>query len=184
MSGLFSGGNTVSIRESAGFVRRRFSSACEKGVKDVFREASFSVPVRESGTIAARMGKRQGRLPKTVLPEKWRRGNSPAGKTQTTGNAGKRRRPYINFLAATLVEPDEVWWHWEKDRSKDGDWRLRRPYLRAFEIEGKNEYAVSVFEWGKSGWSGATAFMAEPEKLEKRLKYFNNQRIGRLLYRK
>ncbi len=98
---------------------------------------------------------------------------------------GKAHRlSFINFLAAALIEPDEIWWHWEKDRSKEGNWRLRRRYLRSFEIDGTGEYAIAAFEWGKNGWTGSTAFMAEPKKLEKRLKYFNNQRIGRLLYRK
>lgn len=100
-------------------------------------------------------------------------------------NEGKAHRlPYINFLAATLIEPDEIWWHWEKDRGNEGNWRLRRRYLRSFEIDGKNEYAISVFEWGKNGWKGSTTLMAQPKSQKMRAKYFNNQRIGRLLYKK
>ena len=100
-------------------------------------------------------------------------------------NEGKANRlPYINFLAATLIEPDEIWWHWEKDRSKDGNWRLHRRYLRSFEIDGTAEYAIAAFEWGKNGWTGSTAFMSSSSNVRKKLKYFNNQRIGRLLYRK
>lgn len=98
------------------------------------------------------------------------------------------RLEYINLLAMTLIEPDEVWWAWEKDRtpSEDGSvrWRLKRRYLRAFEVEGTAEFGITVFEWGRKGWTGSTAFVAEPSSPKARLKYFDKQRVGRLVFQK
>lgn len=101
------------------------------------------------------------------------------------------RLRYVNMLAMTLIEPDEIWWAWEEDRSWSNDnpdkpkrWRLKRRYLRAFEVEGTGEYGITVFEWGHTGWTGSTTFMAEPSSDKARLKYFDKQRIGRLVFKK
>jgi len=88
------------------------------------------------------------------------------------------RLQYINLLAMTLIEPDEIWWAWEKDASEPGNWRLKRRYLRAFEIDGDSRYGVGVFEWSKTGWTGATVFPASKQK------YFDRQRLGRLIWKK
>ncbi|WP_306602537.1 PBECR2 nuclease fold domain-containing protein [Azonexus sp.] len=90
----------------------------------------------------------------------------------------------INLLAMTLIEPDEIWWGWVKDHHEKGRWRLKRRYLRAFQIEGTDEYGFAVFEWGSSGWSGATTFMGTQKSPEDRAAYFDKQRIGRLLFKK
>lgn len=101
------------------------------------------------------------------------------------------RLRYVNLLAMALIEPDEIWWNWEEDRlasSTNPDqpkrWRLKRRYLRMFEVDGTGEYAIVAFEWGRTGWSGSTAFMAEPRSEKARLKYFDKQRIGRLVFKK
>jgi hypothetical protein len=95
------------------------------------------------------------------------------------------RLRYVNLMAMTLIEPDEIWWTWEKDRGEPGRWRLKRRYLRAFELDdGSGEYGVSAFEWGRTGWSGSTVFVAEPSSSKARLKYFDRQRIGRLVFKK
>jgi hypothetical protein len=101
------------------------------------------------------------------------------------------RMQYANLLAMALLEPDEIWWHWDEDYSwsrenpeKPKKWRLKRRYLRAFSIEGVAEFAISAFEWGKDGWFGATAFMVEPSKEKARIKYFEKQRIGRMIFKK
>jgi hypothetical protein len=88
------------------------------------------------------------------------------------------RLQYINLLAMTLIEPDEIWWAWEKDAAEPGNWRLKRRYLRAFEIDGDGRYGVGVFEWSKTGWTGATVFPASKQK------YFDRQRLGRLIWKK
>jgi hypothetical protein len=101
------------------------------------------------------------------------------------------RLRYINLIAMTLAEPDEIWWAWEEDRAHSNanpdapkNWRLKRRYLRAFEVEGTGEYGISVFEWSRGGWTGSTAFIAEPSNERARLKYFDKQRVGRLLFKK
>ena len=88
------------------------------------------------------------------------------------------RLQYINLLAMTLIEPDEIWWAWEKDASTPGNWRLKRRYLKAFEIDGDGRYGVGVFEWSNAGWTGATIFPTNKQK------YFDRQRLGRLIYKK
>lgn len=101
------------------------------------------------------------------------------------------RLRHVNLMAMTLIEPDEIWWSWEEDRLWSAEnpddpkrWRLKRRYLRAFELEGSGEYGVAAFEWGSAGWIGSTAFMAEPSNDKARLKYFDKQRIGRLVFHK
>ncbi|WP_050469157.1 PBECR2 nuclease fold domain-containing protein [Herbaspirillum chlorophenolicum] len=94
------------------------------------------------------------------------------------------RLEYINMLAMTLIEPDEIWWTWVKDGGDAGRWRLKRRYLRAFELEGSDEYGVGVFEWGKTGWTGATTFMSSQKTEKAREAYFDKQRNGRLVFKK
>ncbi|BEV09355.1 PBECR2 nuclease fold domain-containing protein [Methylophilus sp. DW102] len=94
------------------------------------------------------------------------------------------RLQYINLLAMTVADPDEIWWVWVKDNKESGRWRLKRRYLRAFEIDGSNEFGVAVFEWGRTGWTGATTFMQTQKTEDERFKYFDKQRDGRLVYKK
>ena len=94
------------------------------------------------------------------------------------------RIEHINLLAMTLIEPDEIWWAWERSRGDKGRWRLKRRYLKAFEIEGGSQYGVVAFEWGTDGWSGSTAFTPDRKDHANRAAYFDRQRIGRLLFRK
>ena len=94
------------------------------------------------------------------------------------------RLEYVNLLAMTLIEPDEVWWFWEKDQGEQGRWRLKRRYLRAFEIDGVGEYGIGIFEWGNTGWTGSTVFMASQKKQTSRDAYFDKQRVGKLVFRK
>lgn len=107
------------------------------------------------------------------------------GEFKWLASAGKvDRLQYINLLAMTLIEPDEVWWHWDQDRKDNGRWRLKRRYLRAFEVEGSNEFGLAVFEWGRTGWTGATTFMASQQSEESRRAYADKQRIGKLVFHK
>ncbi|MGV3581877.1 MAG: PBECR2 nuclease fold domain-containing protein [Methylophilus sp.] len=94
------------------------------------------------------------------------------------------RLQYINLLAMTLIEPDEIWWVWVQDHKNKGSWRLKRRYLRSFEVDGTNEYAVTVFEWGKTGWTGATTFMTTQPTKPLKEAYFDKQRAGRLVFKK
>jgi SPP1 gp7 family putative phage head morphogenesis protein len=94
------------------------------------------------------------------------------------------RLPYIKLLATTLATPDEIWWAWENSRDHPGQWLLKRRYLKAFDVAGSGEYGIAAFEWGRDGWLGSTAFVPDHSTPEKRLAYFNRQRVGRLVWEK
>lgn len=94
------------------------------------------------------------------------------------------RIEYINLLAMTLFEPDEIWWAWEESRDQKGRWLLKRRYLRAFQIEESGEYGIVAFEWGRTGWTGSTAFFPDRKDPENRAAYFDRQRVGRKVYPK
>lgn len=102
------------------------------------------------------------------------------------------RIPYLNLLALTIAEPDEVWWRWEamaqsKDEIKAGkpkEWILKRRYIKAFRVDGKDEFAISAFTWGKSGWSGSTVFPAKDSIVKTAEQYFDDQRRGRLVWQR
>lgn len=114
------------------------------------------------------------------------------GEFKWSAEAGKvERLQYVNLLAETLREPDEIWWAWEENRAwsqsnpdAPKQWRLKRRYLKAFKVEETGEFAIVAFEWGKQGWTGNTAFMSQPSDAKRREKYFNKQRVGRLIYKK
>lgn len=107
------------------------------------------------------------------------------GEFKWLSSPGKASRlESIYLLAMTLIEPDEIWWVWVKDHQDKGNWRLKRRYLRTFQIEGSDEYGFGVFEWGKTGWTGATTFMGTQKTPEERAAYFDKQRMGRLLFNK
>ncbi|MBI5918983.1 MAG: hypothetical protein HY849_06380 [Nitrosomonadales bacterium] len=94
------------------------------------------------------------------------------------------RLRYVNLMAMTLIEPDEIWWVWVQDGKDNGRWRLKRRYLRAFEVDGSSEFAICVFEWCRAGWTGATTFMASKKSADAREAYFDKQRDGRIVYKK
>ncbi|MDR0700940.1 MAG: hypothetical protein LBF61_00790 [Azoarcus sp.] len=114
------------------------------------------------------------------------------GKFKWLATPGKAERlQHINLLAMTIADPDEIWWAWEENRKWSAEnpgapkrWRLKRRHLKAFEIDGSGEFAIVAFERGLDGWSGSTAMMAQPSREKDRLKYFNKQRVGRLVYKK
>lgn len=102
-----------------------------------------------------------------------------------------KRLQSVNLLAMTIIEPDEIWWAWEQDYAharENADaplrWRLKRRYLRAFELDGSAQFGVAAFEWSSLGWTGATAFTATQTKPADRLAYFTKQRVGRMIYKK
>lgn len=84
----------------------------------------------------------------------------------------------INLLAMTLLEPDEIWWHWVRDEADVGRWRLKRRYLRAFEVDNSNQFVAVSYEWGRTGWAGdqITASKTQADA------WLDDSRIGRPLY--
>jgi len=108
-----------------------------------------------------------------------------AGEFKWLSKSDKAERlRYVNLLAMTLIEPDEIWWVWVQDAKDKGRWRLKRRYLKAFDVEGTGEFAFCVFEWGRTGWTGSTTFMASQKKEALREAYFDKQRDGKLIYKK
>lgn len=98
------------------------------------------------------------------------------------------RGPFMALLADAVRYPDEIWLLWEASHDRPGTWLLKRRYLKTFELvsaDGSDvQYGLSVFEFGKDGWTGATAMMAKPDRTpQARLGYIARQRGGFLLYR-
>lgn len=97
------------------------------------------------------------------------------------------RGPFMRLLANAVQEPDEIWLRWEASRDKPGTWLLKRRYVRSFEIIGADgpQYGLSVFEYGKDGWRGSSAMMANAGRgTDARRRYIEKQRDGFLLYTK
>lgn len=102
-------------------------------------------------------------------------------KTATGEWKSLKRGRAQNLMKAfeALTDPDEIWVDWETMRSS-GAQVLRRRYLR-FDPQIPS---LGVFEWGTDGWSGTTLFPVDGVSSGKREKYIEDQRHGRLLYRR
>ena len=90
---------------------------------------------------------------------------------------GKRDRArFLPLLARAIKEPDEIWvageFHGATDRPV-----LRRRYIARFDIEGADQPGIAVFEWGRDGWAGVTAFQTVDD-------YLQEFRTGVRLYRR
>lgn len=59
------------------------------------------------------------------------------------------------LLADTIRAPDEIWNTWDE---VSGRVRRRRRSVAQWRIEGESVPALTVFETGKEGWIGVTAF--------------------------
>ena len=88
----------------------------------------------------------------------------------------KKRFKYLGLLAKAIKEPDEIWHVWED--YPPGRITLRRKYLARFDVDGEDTPAFAVFDTGKDGWSGITAFQPDKEN------YLKKQRAGALVYRR
>lgn len=84
------------------------------------------------------------------------------------------RERFMLMLADTIKSPDEIWTAFQK--MPDGRTELRRRYLAQWTVQGETLPMLTVFEWGKSGWSGVTAF--DPETVS----YLMRQRQGKRAY--
>lgn len=91
------------------------------------------------------------------------------------------RGPYMRLLADAIQDPDEIWLAWVQ---LETGWSLRRRYIRALETEA-GDWGLAVFEQGKDGWTGATAFPVKLGKSEEaRRAYIDRQRGTFLRYRR
>ncbi|MEQ8747342.1 PBECR2 nuclease fold domain-containing protein [Pyruvatibacter sp.] len=91
---------------------------------------------------------------------------------------GKRDRvESLAQIALTIMQPDEIWWYWEKHRATD-TFRLRRRYLMRGRQEGDARGFVAAFDVGADGWVGITAHPTnKPSNLMR-------SRMGVLAYRR
>lgn len=81
-------------------------------------------------------------------------------------------RRAILLQAYTILDPDEVWWAWE--RADADQWVLRRHYVKAF--SGQSGASVSRFSWARDGWVGHSVLQASEADLEV-------LRVGRLVFK-
>lgn len=79
----------------------------------------------------------------------------------STGNfklgKGDRKR-HLLMLADTIRDPHEIWWVWMPSPRDPGKFILRRRYIRLAQVQGRDVPLFTVFEVGKDGWTGVTAF--------------------------
>ena len=91
----------------------------------------------------------------------------PDGSTKLT----TERRSTILLLAETIINPDEIWYVWEKVATNRARtkfrWRLTRRFVARFRIEGEERHAFAAMQVGKHGWQGVTAFPTEAKYFEK-----------------
>lgn len=108
--------------------------------------------------------------------------NDPKWKWEQEGNEDKAfRMDFALLLADTIKEPHEIWWRWEpmlgKAGKPTGRWKLKRRYLKLFEINGVKHGVLCAYEFDQQGWQSLTSFEI------KDLAYFSRQRAGDLVYK-
>ncbi len=99
------------------------------------------------------------------------------------------RGPWMRLLADAVRVPDEIWLRWEESRDDPGSHKLKRRYIKTFEIDDGSgngpQFGLSVFEWGRDGWSGSTAMLSQADRsIGARRRYIERQRDGLLQYRR
>lgn len=89
------------------------------------------------------------------------------------------RHRQIAALAMAILDPDEIWVDWQNIASKNAapKWRLRRRYIRRFDMDGRKG-GIATFGWMDQGWSGTTAFPPDT------VSYLDHQRTGVLVYQR
>jgi hypothetical protein len=102
----------------------------------------------------------------------------------------KLRHRYMRLLARAIKEPDEVWSILEPDHSRPGKYRLKRRYIKRWQMEesGQQVHGFSAFEYGQGIWTGNTVFTPyskkQGQRVPERNTYLERQREGVLLFRK
>ena len=95
------------------------------------------------------------------------------------------RKLYLPLIARALKDPDEIWWVWDELRSQPGAYTLRRRYIARFDVEGTQAPGLVVFEHGKNGWTGTTAFPPNADRSPAaQNRQLDRQRGGTLAYRR
>ncbi|MCC7047673.1 MAG: hypothetical protein IT562_13250, partial [Alphaproteobacteria bacterium] len=67
------------------------------------------------------------------------------------------RKPFLPMIADALADPDEVWAALEWTEAEQRV-IVRRRYIARFDVAGRREVAIAVFEWTGAYWRAVTAF--------------------------
>lgn len=94
----------------------------------------------------------------------------------TKGNK-RGRGPYMKLLAKALKSPDEIWVRLEYQFNKKKN-TVRRRYIARWQLPGLVAPVLLVFEEGKDGWYGITAFS------ENNAEKVDEWRVGIRLYKR
>lgn len=86
------------------------------------------------------------------------------------------RHPFILLLARALRDPDEIWVRIEPKYDEPGRYLTRRRYITRGRLGKEGRYGLSVFQWGRDGWTGVTTFVSEDGR------YVEDQRDGVRIY--
>lgn len=96
--------------------------------------------------------------------------------TWKTMKRGRER--FMLLLAETLKDPDEIYAVLEPIIKEGGQYRLKKRYLARWQVEGTDIPAITVFDYGRDGWTGTTAFASDTPG------YLETQRVGARLYQR
>jgi len=106
------------------------------------------------------------------------------------------RQKYVLLMAELIRDPDEIWLEWaairqtKPDGSKFNSYRLKRRYLKHWDVDGEKETGIGSFWLDRHGWIGSTIFRASSNKgtpesrSREKAKYLEKQRYDLLMYRK
>ena len=90
---------------------------------------------------------------------------------------------YMRLLAKALKDPDEIWIHWENERTT-GKPVLKRRYIKIYETKD-GSHCLTVFDKDEDKWTGQTTFSPRAEDTQTgRDKYIQKYRDGFLTYKK
>lgn len=91
------------------------------------------------------------------------------------------RHPFMRLLAHSIMDPDEIWFDWY--REKNGVYQLRRRYLSRFDLGADQQSGFAVFEVTPSGWREVTNFAPKNDKsAAAQDAYLDKQRRGYRVY--
>ena len=113
--------------------------------------------------------------PLLINEELFKNRRNNAWKVQKRG-----RERFLPLLSATIQAPDEVWvkleWHGVFQR-----YALRRRFIARWTVDGSAASGLAVFDYGKDGWTGITAFAPDLTAAEQE-QYLQDVRQGVKVY--
>ena len=102
--------------------------------------------------------------------------------TDRKGNTKIKKRgrdPYLLALAEAIQDPDEIFSLLEY-REAEQVWHNKLRYIAQFIVPGHLQPLIAIFDYGRDGWVGKTAFVEAADQVG----YVASQRQGVRLYRR